>query len=103
MYKLSKKIGEGGYGKVYVATCMEKKMKQPEKVAIKIMHHDSLDAKVETKGRKRCSFFFFSYFVQARRTNLRELLYLTRLKHPNIVNLHCAHLVDSSSLWLVLE
>ncbi len=62
MYKLSKKIGEGGYGKVYVATCMEKKMKQPEKVAIKIMHHDSLDAKVETKGRKRCSFFFFFFF-----------------------------------------
>lgn len=46
MYKMAKKIGEGGYGKVYVASCLDKKSKLPDQVAIKIMHHDSLDAKV---------------------------------------------------------
>lgn len=83
LYELSKKVGEGGYGKVYNARCKDKKM-QPQEVAIKIMQHVESDAK-------------------AVRTNLRELLYLTKLRHPNIVALYRAHLVNDKELWLVLE
>lgn len=83
MYAFRNKIGEGGYGKVYNARCKDKNM-PPEEVAIKIMEHSSTD-------------------VKSRRSNLRELLYLARLQHPNIVRLYRAHLVDKHSLWLVLE
>lgn len=83
LYTMSKKIGEGGYGKVYNARCKDKKMK-PEIVAIKVMQHEESDAK-------------------AKRTNLRELLYLNKLKHKNIVELYRAHLVNDSELWLVIE
>jgi hypothetical protein len=83
LYAMQKKIGEGGYGKVYVAKCKDKNLK-PSLVAIKVMEHNSGDAK-------------------SKRTNLRELLYLSRLKHKNIVQMYRSYLVDNSSLWLVLE
>lgn len=68
---------------MYAAKQKDKKA-QPTLVAIKVMQHLANDAK-------------------GRRTNLRELLYLSRLRHPNIVHLHRAHLVGGSALWLVIE
>jgi serine/threonine protein kinase len=42
----------------------------------------------------------------ARRTNLNELRLLTRVRHPNIVEYFCSHLVSEGEqleLWLVME
>lgn len=79
LYAFETKIGEGGYGKVYTASCKDKKL-LPERVAIKIVEHNVKDVKTV-------------------RTNLRELLYLKKLVHPNIVQLHRCHLVEGKTLW----
>lgn len=76
-FKMLKELGKGGFGTVHLANWINDK----EPVAVKVMSHDS------SRNQK---------------ANLREIYWLTKLNHKNIVKLrHCYLCLDE--MWVVLE
>lgn len=76
-FKMVKELGKGGFGVVHLAQWTDEK----EQVAVKVMGHET------------------SRDVRA---NLREIFWLTRLEHVNVVKLRHAFLC-LSEMWVVLE
>ncbi|EEB07774.1 STE/STE20/PAKA protein kinase Shk2 [Schizosaccharomyces japonicus yFS275] len=79
---VSKKIGQGASGAVYVARVLEKRYGPHEKVAIK-----SID--MNNQNRKELI--------------INELTVMKESNHPNIVNFLDAFLVKQRYLWVVME
>ncbi len=76
-FKMLKELGKGGFGVVHLAQWQDEK----DQVAVKVMPHDT---------------------TRAQRANLREIFWLTKLDHKNVVKLkHC--FLCMSEMWVVLE
>jgi hypothetical protein len=75
--KIQEAVGEGGFGRVYLA----RNLKAKGKVAVKKMKH------VGARDQQR---------------NLCEIDFLRRVDHPNIVKYMCSYIVDDD-IWVVTE
>jgi len=76
-FKMMKELGKGGFGTVHLAQWLESK----DTVAVKVMAHDNM---------------------RNQRANLREVFWLHKLDHKNIVKLLGSFLC-LTELWVVLE
>ena len=77
LFKMLKELGHGGFGVVHLAQWQNEK----DAVAVKVMAHDT---------------------TRNQRANLREIFWLTKLDHPNVVKLRHCYLC-LSEFWVVLE